>query len=121
MAFTGTPTVVQVSDGICRITGLSLAAGDSGTIGLAGATGTTPGVTLPEAFQPGVYVYGGDQVALSDSIEVTALPAATGVATAIPTAVVKSGTTEADWRATITNTHGSLATPDLEIMVKYHE
>lgn len=121
MAFTGTAVVKQVADGIVRITGLSLAAGASGTIGLAGATGTTPGVTLPASFKTVHYTYGGVNVPFADSIDVTALPAATGVATAIPTAVVKSGTTVEDFRATITNTHGSLATPNLEIYVKNHE
>lgn len=121
MAFTGTATVKQVSDSIVRITGLSLAAGASGTIGLSGATGTTPGATLPASFKAVPYAYNSSNVPLADALEVTALPAATGVATAIPTAIVKSGTTEADWRATITNTHASLATPNLEIMVKLHE
>lgn len=121
MAFTGTATVVQVSDSIIRITGLSLVAGASGTIGLFGATGSTPGVTLPASFQAKHYSYLGNDVPFAASLAVTALPAAVGVATAIPTAVVKTGTTVADFRATITNTHGSLATPALEIEVKFHE
>ncbi len=121
MAFTGSAVVKQVSDRIVRITGLSLAAGASGTIGLSGATGSAPGVTLPESFQTKHYTYLGSNVPFADAIEVTALPAAVGVATAIPTAVVKTGTTAADFRATVTNTHGSLATPNLEIMLKFHE
>jgi hypothetical protein len=120
MAFTGTPVVKQISDRIVRITGLSLLATANGTIGLAGATGTAPGVELPEAFKAAIYDYLGSDVALADSIECTALPAAVGVATAIPVAVVKSGTDEGDFRITITNTHATLATPDLEIMVRFH-
>lgn len=121
MAFTGSATVKQVSDRIVRITGLSLAAAASGTVGLFGATGTPPGVTLPEQFQTEHYEYLGSNVPFADAIEVTAQAAATGVATAIPIAIVKTGTTTADFRATITNTHATLATPDLEIMVKFHE
>lgn len=121
MAFTGTPVVTQISDRIVSIQGLSLDAGASGTIGLAAFSGTTPGVTLPEAFKPTEYKYIGDSISLAEAIEVTALPAAVGVATAIPVAVVKTGNDPAAWRATITNTHATLATPLLEIMVKYHE
>ena len=37
MAFTGAATVVKISDGLSRITGLSLGSGATGTIGLAGS------------------------------------------------------------------------------------
>lgn len=122
MAFTGTAVVTQVSDSICRITGLSLAAGAAGVIGLSDASGSpTPGVLLPAAFQPKHYAYAGDDVPLVSSIEVTTKPDGTTVATAIPVAVVKSGTSTAGFRATLTNTHATLATPDLEIMIKFHE
>lgn len=121
MAFTGTAVVTQISDQMVRITGLSLVAGAAGTIGLPGATGSTPGVTLPAGFKAEHYTYGANAVAFQDAIEVSAQAAATGVATAIPVAIVKSGTTQADFRATLTNTHATLATPNLEIMVRYHE
>ncbi len=122
MAFTGTAVVKQISDRLVRITGLSLAGNNTtGTIGLAAATGSTPGVTLPEAFKTEHYTFLGSNVPFQDAIEVTAQVAATGVATAVPIAIVKSGTTTADFRATITNTHASLATPNLEIMVRFHE
>jgi hypothetical protein len=121
MAFTGTAVVKQISDRIVRITGVSLVAAASGTIGLFGATGTAPGVTLPEAFKTLHYSYAGVNVPFVDAIEVTAQPAAVGTATAIPVAVVKTGSTLADFRATITNTHGSIATALLEIVVKFHE
>jgi hypothetical protein len=119
MAFTGTATVQQISDNIVRITGLSLAAGANGTVGLFGNAGT-PGVRLPDAFNPAPYVAEGVSVPLAASLDVTVAPAAVGVATAIPYAVVKSGTTASDFLATITNTHGSLASPNLEIYVKFH-
>jgi hypothetical protein len=121
MAFTGTATVKQISDRLVRITGLSLTTGAAGTIGLNGATGSTPGVELPETFKTQHYAFLGSNVPFQDAIEVTAHAAATGVATAVPIAIVKSGTTIADFRATITNTHATLATPNLEIMVRFHE
>ncbi len=37
MAFSGAATVVKVSDGLSRITGVSLGSGATGTIGLAGS------------------------------------------------------------------------------------
>jgi hypothetical protein len=121
MAFTGTPVVKQISDRLVRITGLSLTTGAAGTIGLHGATGSTPGVELPATFKTAHYAFLGANVPFQDAIEVTAAPAATGVATAVPIAIVKSGTTIGDFRATITNTHATLATPNMEIMVRFHE
>lgn len=121
MAFTGTATIKQVSDREVRITGLSLAAGAAGTIGLTGKT-VAADVTLPEGFQPKAYTGpDGTTVGLSDSIDVTNQPAAVGTATAIPVATVKTGTDATDWVATLTNTHASTATPDLEIYVKFHD
>lgn len=120
MAFTGTPTIKQISDSEVRITGLSLIAGATGTIGLAGATGSAPDVEIPESFKTEHYTYGGQPVTFQDAIEAIAIPAATGVATAIPVSIVKTGTTVGDFRISFTNTQGSLATPDLEIYVRYH-
>ena len=119
MAFTGSATVKQVSDRKVRITGLSLASAASGTIGLAQSTGS-PGVALPASFKPQHYTYEGVNVPFADAIEVSLVNAATGVATAIPVSVVKTGTTTLDFLATLTNTHGSLATPNLEIWVEFH-
>lgn len=119
MAFTGSATVVQISDREVVITGLSLASAAAGTIGLFHNSGS-PGVRLPEAFKPQPFVYGTATVSLSSALEVTVENAATGVATAIPISIVKSGTTELDWLATLTNTHGSLACPNQEIRIKFH-
>jgi hypothetical protein len=121
MAFTGTAVVKQVSDRIVRITGISLASLASGTIGLTGATGTAPGVTLPESFKTQHYAYLGVNVPFVDAIEVIAQLAATNVAAATPIAVVKTGTTLADFRATVTNTNSTTASGNLEIIVKFHE
>ncbi len=120
MAFIGTATVKQISERLVRITGLSLAAGAAGTIGLFGSTGS-PGVELPEQFKTLHYAFLGSNVPFADAIEVTAQPAAVGTAVSIPVAVVKTGTTVAGFLATITNTHASTATPNMEIMVRFHE
>ena len=118
MAFTGTAVITEVSDSIVRITGLSLASAAAGTISLSGGTGA---VKCPHGFQPAPYTNDkGVDISLIDSIDVTTQPAATGTATAIPVTVVKTGNHPSDWLATITNTHGSIATPNLEIYIKFH-
>lgn len=120
MAFTGSATVVQISDRKIRITGLSLAAAASGTIALHGhAAG--PGVILPAGFSPLPYTNSeGASISLQASIQVTWEPEAVGTATAIPVACVKTGIDALDFLATLTNTHGSTATPELEIIVEWH-
>jgi hypothetical protein len=120
MAFTGTPTFTQISDRQVLVQGLSLGAGAAGVFGLFGSGAE---IELPEAFKPTIYSYNGSVVFLSRSIEVTAQPGAVGVATAIPVSVVNTGgsTTPTNWRSTLTNTHATLATPNLDIMVKYHD
>jgi len=120
MAFTGAATVVQVADDVVRITGLSLAGAAAGTIGLSTSTGS-PGVALPAAFQPAPYVGpNGQAVALQDAVEIDVRNAATGIATPVPIAVVKTGTTPLDFLITITNLTGSTLSPALEIYVKFH-
>ncbi len=120
MAFTGTAATKQISDGIVRITGLSLGAGASGTIGLSGATGSAPEVLLPASFDPEPYSRGGVDITLADMLLAETIPAAVGTATSIPISIVKSGTTDADFRFTLTNTSGT-ASPLLEIIIRNHE
>lgn len=120
MAFTGTATVKQISDSIVRITGLSLAASAAGTIGLTGKT-SPPEVTLPASFKTQHYTYDGVNVPFADAIDVTVKLAATNVATATPIAVVKTGTSLADFLITLTNVNGSTASGAFEIYVKFHE
>lgn len=121
MAFTGTAVVKQVSDSIVRITGLSLAGSASGTIGLHGATGGAPDVTLPASFNPTVYTYGnpGSLVTLQDSIKMEFLPVNT-VASFVAIDTTKTGTASTDFRITLHNSSGS-AGPELEMYVSYHE
>lgn len=120
MAFGGSATVVVVSDDMVRITGLTLAGGASGTIGLAQSTGS-PGVLLPGEFMPGAGAYSGPAgaVALQDAVEVDVRVGATGVATPTPFAIVKTGTTLLDFLITITNVSGTLSAAT-EIYVKFH-
>lgn len=119
MAFTGTATVKQISDRQVRITGLSLDTSASGTIGLFGATGTTPGVTLPQAFQPQVYDYLNSGVSLADSISCSVNFVNTA-GTTTPVAVAKTGTTVADFRITLTNPIATTGS-GLEIYVRFHD
>lgn len=120
MTFTGTPVVKQISDGIIRITGVSLAAGASGGVALFGATGTTPEIRLPAAFEPEPYSRGTVNITLADMLLAETVPAAVGTATAIPISIVKTGTTVGDFRFVFTNTSAT-ASPSLEIVIRNHE
>jgi hypothetical protein len=120
MAFFGAAILTQASDRIVRIIGLSLPAGaGSGTIGLAGFTGTPPDVRLPAAFKTEHYAYLGKPVPLVDAIEVTYVPN-TSFATAVPISIVKTGTTVGDFRITFQNDSVG-GSPQFEIMIKYHD
>ena len=119
MAFTGTPTVVQLNDHEVRITGLTLAAlGTSGTIGLTGATGGAPDITLPATFQAAAYTYQAVTVGLQDSITVDINPISSGGLTNLQPSVAKTGTAVTDFRITVTNTSTTLATQTLEIVIR---
>lgn len=118
MAFTGTAVIEQVSDSIVRITGLSLTTTGVGTIGLFGATGSTPGVTLPESFKPEPYTYKGTPVSMAGFISVEVIPVAV-VASTSPVVVTKTGTTVADFRAALATSSGSTSA-GLEIWVRFH-
>lgn len=118
MAFGGTIVVTQISDSIVRISGATLAATTSGTIGLFGATGSAPDIRLPDSFKPKAYTYSDNPViTIVDSIELTAnVPGASGQTVV---GITKSGTTDATWRATVLNTFGS-ASGVIEFYVKFH-
>ncbi len=114
MAFTGTPVVTQLSDSICRVTGVSLAGAATGTIGIHGSGAQ---VELPAAFQPKTTVYNGAPVPLTASIDATAKVAASGVTTEVPIEVTKSGS--GGFTTTFTNTTTATASGTLEIYFKY--
>lgn len=119
MAFTGTATVTQISDSIVRITGVSLAASASGTIGFQ--ANASANVKLPSAFGANaqLYTYGGATLSLIDivSAEANSVAAPSGL-TAF--GISKAGTAQATFAITVLNTFGS-ASGGLEIYVRLHE
>lgn len=119
MAFTGTAVIKEVSDGLVRITGVSLAAGAAGTIALFESI-AAPGVRLPEEFKPRPYQYPDfTMVTLQDSVQIW-LDFETPGSVAVPISVVKTGTDETDFLATLTSHSGSVSSGGLEIYVRYH-
>jgi hypothetical protein len=117
MAFTGAAVIHYVSDSVVRITGLSLAAGAAGDIGLVGNAGADVAVD-----QPTWNRYGnarGEQIELDSSIEVTYVGAEAGLAVVEPLSIVKTGNGRADFLATFTNPDAA-ASGALEIWLKFH-
>lgn len=127
MAFTGTPVIEQISDRCVRVTGVSLATAATGVIQLA--AGTTGGaVLLPASFKPVPYKYDptGNTVSLQESVRVTVVPVTT-VGTAgltLPVSVVKTGTTNANFTITFTNTTsagGAASSSGMEIYIEFRD
>jgi hypothetical protein len=117
MAFIGTPVLDLVTPNLVRITGVSLAANASGTIGLAGAIGSPlPDILLPPDFLPPSFQ--GRPVALADGIRVSIEPVSAGPFTNLPPSIVKAGTTPEDFTIGITNTKVDETTQTLEIYVE---
>lgn len=119
MAFTGTATIKQLSGNLIRITGLSLGSGANGTIGLHGNSGS-PGVRLPASFDPQPYSLPSGDVSLQDAVDCRVGFAATGVATALTFAVVKTGTDASDFLITVTNNQAT-ASGALEFYIRNHQ
>lgn len=113
MAFTGAAVVEQITDRCCRITGVSLALGASGVIGLHGS-GLE--VALPDAFNPQPYKYGANSVSLSDMIRVEVNRVSAPPATAVPLRIVKTEPAGV-FTLTLTNDDGAAASGSLEIYV----
>lgn len=118
MAFTGTPVVTQISDSVVRITGVSLASGATGIVGLAAHTGAAVDVALPHAFLTEHYTFLAHTVTFQDCLHASVGAAASAASFQLPS-VVKSGTTVQDFRFTFANAFAS-ATPALEIYIKLH-
>lgn len=110
MPFTGNATFANVSRRLVRITGLSLAAGASGTIGLDGDV--TADEQLPDQFNPTPYA----DIDLAEAIEVSMVPV-TDVANGMLVRVTKA---LAPFQITLQNDDGMNASPELEIWVRYH-
>lgn len=123
MAFTGTASIQLIADGIARITGISLAAGANGTIGLSQSV-NSPSITLPGDFHATTYAVpypaANTSVQTQASIDVTAKAADTTTPNGADVRVTKSGVGLTDFLATVTNANAASATPSLEIYVKFH-
>jgi hypothetical protein len=120
MAFTGAAVVKQVSDKLFRITGLSLAADASGTIGFSDKTvAAEVGLVAPEwkAYKNAK----AQAVSLQDAVQVRFVPV-TDVSAAVPVSVVKSGTDHGDFVITMHNDNagGGAASAELEIYIEFH-
>jgi hypothetical protein len=120
MAFTGTPVLTKVTDKLFRITGVSLAAAAVGRIAFSDYGGVDAiDVTLDAPnWQPSENET--TPVGLQDVVMVSVVPDLSAVVVAIPVAVVKTGTTHADFVITLTNTtaaEGAISS-NLEIYVE---
>jgi hypothetical protein len=78
-------------------------------------------ITLPAPFKPRVFAYGGSPVALQDSVQSTFRDADTTATSATPIAVVKTGTTNANFLVTIYNTSLTADSPLQELDIRFHE
>jgi hypothetical protein len=116
MAFTGVAVISKVADGIVRITGLSLAAGATGTISMEAGTGAVKfGATQ------GIPEWHADAgVTLIEAVEVSTHPASDVSNFAIPIRVTKTGVDPSDFLITLENDEAAVASPDLEIYIKFH-
>ena len=122
MAFTGSPVIQQISDRTVRITGVSLAFGASGILGLhGGAVGGA--VALPASFKPHDYHYQptDNDVSFQESVRVTINPVTDVSNFGIPIRVVKTGTVVADFAITLTNDAAGTGSGDLEIYVTFRD
>lgn len=121
MAFIGTPTITQVNDRTCLITGVQVApANGSGTIGFAGSGAD---IELPVPFIASSYTYQGGTVDLSMCLEVQIHPiSALGLTNLQPSVQFSgtlTGTNPASLRITVINTSASLNTQTLSIQISH--
>jgi len=120
MAFNGTGLVEEVSDGLVRVSGVSLAPGAVGTIGLHDSTipfhGAVPDIVLPARFMPAAYA----DVTLPGAIQVTCNTLlCAGVYFAIPISISKSGATPRDFLIALCNANGNGASSILGTAVPF--
>lgn len=118
MSFTGTSSILQLSESELVIHGLSLASDASGRIGLFRST-LGPEVRLPQSFFAEAYHYLEGIVGLGDAIQVDfTLGLTPGGFTNLLPSVQMSGTTPEDFEITITNTNTGEATQPLTIRIR---
>lgn len=106
MAFTGSPTFVGTKH-TQKITGLSLAAASSGTIGSNGDGGAD--VAMPSAF---------GSFGASDIVEVSVEQGSAGGGAGVKVEVTQAGPTGSPLRITLANTHAANASGGLIVWVK---
>lgn len=116
MAFTGTPALHRVSDGMVRLTGVSLAAGADGTISMDAGTGevkfgAAQGIAPWEPYEG---------VSLQTAVKVETNPVTDVSNFGIPIRVVKTGTDPSDFLITLTNDSAATASAELEIYISFH-
>jgi hypothetical protein len=112
MPFTGVPVITKVSDQIYRIAGISLDAGELGTIGMLGQISDVP----VQGCNWGPYQ--GQQepvVSLTESIEVNITFVETGLV-AVPLHVTKNDS----GLIAIANGSAGDDSPEFEVYIKYH-
>jgi len=118
MPFTGTPSILQLSEREIVIHGLSLASDASGRIGLFRST-LAPEVRLPQSFVAEPYHYQEGIVGLGDALKIDfTLGLTPGGFTNLMPSVQTAGTTPEDFEITITNTNTSEPTQPLTIRVR---
>lgn len=118
MPFTGTPSILQLSERELVIHGLSLASDASGRIGLFRST-LSPEIRLPQSFVAEAYRYQEGIVGLGDAIQVDfTLGLTPGGFTNLLPSVQTSGTNPEDFEITITNTNTSEPTQPLTIRLR---
>lgn len=120
MAFTGTAVVTKISDKKFRITGLSLVADASGTIGFSDKGSPAEVSLIAPEWQP--YRNGENAlISLQQAVNVR-IGITTDVTVGIPISVVKSGTDHSDFAITLHNDDagGGTTSGVLEIYIEFH-
>jgi hypothetical protein len=116
--FNGTAVFEQISSTELRITGLTLSANTSGTIGFAVADGTpAPDLKLPDVFLVPSASFLGNPVPLRALVKIDIEPESGGPFTNLPPSIEKTGDTGEAFRIKITNTKVDLTTQTLEIYI----
>ncbi len=114
MAFTGTATLTYISDRVCAITGLSLAASASGTISLSGGTGE---VKLPAQYNWSPYGTPFGQVTLDESVQISFSSTSAATTPSIRVVAAPGGNPDtALW--TLTNNSGAAVSGAMTIWVE---
>lgn len=115
--FNGTPVIIQISSTELRVTGITLNANTSTTIGfsVAGGAHPAPDLRLPDTFPVPATSFLGSPVPLEALVQVEINPNTVGPFTNLPPSIEKAGNTGEDFRIKITNTKTDETTQGLEI------